>query len=158
MLFHLRGFRNLMTRLNAAANAGSVKPYLLFFPALLLLALSAGCGSNSAAAVDCSAATSLTVAPPGGSANHVSAPPGNKVQFVAANQFPATCTGASSSIRNDLTWTLSDTTNATIGNTLNVDYGIATCNNTAPGVITVTATGTNARSVAITGTATLLCQ
>ncbi|HEY7403713.1 MAG TPA: hypothetical protein VIB39_09340 [Candidatus Angelobacter sp.] len=48
--------------------------------------------------------------------------------------------------------------NTKIGNTPNVDNGLATCINATPAPVTVTATGTNSQGSTITGTATLTCQ
>jgi hypothetical protein len=107
---------------------------------------------------DCSTAVGLGVAPNTATADHAAAPPGNKVQFVAGDTLPDGCIPRPGPIRLDLHWSVSDTANVTIGNTPNVDYGVATCVNATPAPVTVTATGKNERQATITGTATLTCK
>lgn len=120
-----------------------------------LIVLITGCGSS----IDCSVAKALDVSPQTATANHAAAPPGNQVSFVASDAPPASfCPPTPGPIRMDVKWSVSDPVNVTIGNTLNVDYGVATCKNATAGPITVTATGTNKRGATITGTAQLMCN
>lgn len=127
-------------------------------PALLLIAslivLIAGCGSS----IDCSVAVSLDVFPQAATANHLAAPPGNQVSFLAGDVFPASCPPTPGPIGIPVQWSVSDPLNVTIGNTQGVDSGVATCKNATAGPITVTATGTNTRGATTTGTATLTCN
>lgn len=129
---------------------------LLLLPALTLILLSAGCGGSSPP--DCSTALALGVLSSSPAADHLAAPPGNKVSFFGFDVLPAGCPPTPGPIRPDLHWTVSDTANVTIGNTANVDYGVATCINATPAPATVTATGTNQRGATISGTATLTCK
>ncbi|MGZ4900906.1 MAG: hypothetical protein ACXV8X_14710 [Candidatus Angelobacter sp.] len=131
----------------------SLLPFLL---ALLLIVLSAGCGGHSQP--DCSLAVALAVAPPTATADHLAAAPGNKISFVASDVSPAGCIPTPGPLRLDLKWSVSDPANVSIGNTQNVDYGVATCINATPAPVTVTATGTNKNGATITGTATLACK
>jgi len=130
---------------------------LSFLLPLLLMALSAGCGGHSTPA-DCSVAVALSVAPSTATADHLAAPPGNKISFVASDQPPAGCPPTPGPIRLDLQWSVSDPANVTIGNTQNVDYGVATCTHATPAPVTITATGANTRGATIMGTATLTCR
>ena len=123
----------------------------------LVLAI-AGCGGKSTQMVDCSVALGLDVAPQTATADHAAAPPGNKASFVGADSVRPGCIPTPGPIRLDLKWSVSDTTNTSIGNTPNVDYGVATCINATPAPVTVTATGTNRLGSTITGTATLACK
>jgi len=135
--------------------------YFLCLPFLLLLLLvmfNAGCGGTSAQQPDCSTAVALGIVPSSGSADHAAASPGNKVSFFASDVLPQGCIPRPGPIRHDLHWTVSDTTNTTIGNTPNVDDGLATCANATPAPVTVTATGPNERGTTISGTATLTCR
>jgi hypothetical protein len=128
-------------------------PFLLLF---LFIAGSAGCGGHSSP--DCSVALALAVAPPTATADHLAAAPGNKISFVASDQPPAGCPPQPSPLRLDLKWSVSDSTNVSIGNTPNVDYGVATCINATPTPVTVTASGPNGLGATITGTATITCK
>jgi hypothetical protein len=128
---------------------------------LIIAATLAGCGGNSMP--NCTV-TSLNISPATGSASHLAAPPGNKAMFIGFDNLsalPAGCVmpGAGTQAqRVDLKWTSSDPVNVTVGNTLGVDYGIATCNNTTSGPVTITATGPNAMNATISGTASLTCN
>jgi hypothetical protein len=128
----------------------------LFILAALLILASPGCGGHSQP--NCAVAPGLTVIPSTATANHLAASPGNQFLFVAADAIPPGCPPTPGPIRSDLKWSVSDTTNATIGNTLNVNYGLATCINAASAPITVTATGTNIQGTTITGTGALTCN
>jgi hypothetical protein len=127
-----------------------------FFLVFLLLAIFAvGCGGT--AKVDCTP-LALGVSPQSGSADHAAAAPGNQVSYVAANATRPGCIPQPGPLRTDLKWSVSDTVNTKIGNTLNVDYGVATCINATPAPVTVSASGTNGAGGTITGTATLTCK
>jgi hypothetical protein len=136
---------------------GTDRASYLFLLLLLPTAFTVGCGGHSSPP-DCGTAVALSVAPVSATADHLAAAPGNKSSFVAADVPPDGCPPTPSPLRLDLKWTVSDTTNATIGNTQNVDYGVATCVNATSGPVTVTAAGTNAKGATITGTAMLTCK
>jgi hypothetical protein len=127
-----------------------------FLPLLCLIVGGVGCGGT--APPDCSTAVSLGILPTSGTADHLAAPPGNKVSFLGFDVLPQGCPPTPGPIRQDLHWTVSDTANVTIGNTVNVDNGVATCVNAAPGTVTVTATGPNRSGTTISGTAALTCH
>jgi hypothetical protein len=128
---------------------------LIICLALLLALASTGCGGTS---MDCSVAQSLTVLPNPASADHAAASPGNKVPFSGFDAIAPGCPLTPGPARTDLKWSVSDPTDVTIGNTANVDYGVATCVNATPGTVTVTATGPNTAGHTISGTATLICK
>lgn len=131
-------------------------PYTAAFLLLLLVIVCVGCGGHSQP--DCSTAVALGLLPASATADHAAAAPGNKVSFIGFDTLPNGCIPTPGPIRQDLKWSVSDTVNTTIGNTLNVDYGVATCINTTPAPVTVTATGTNRLGAMISGTATLACK
>ncbi|HEY6968831.1 MAG TPA: hypothetical protein VJA94_06495 [Candidatus Angelobacter sp.] len=142
-----------MTRLNAR-NAFLI--FCLLFLSLLVVVFHAGCGGT--APPDCSVAVGLKVAPQTATADHSAAPPGNQISFVALDMPPASCPPTPGAPRLDLTWSVSDPGNVTIGNTQGVDYGVATCKNASANPATVTAAGTNKLKMPINGTASLTCK
>jgi len=129
----------------------------LFF--LLLVVFGIGCGGKSSPPqVDCTIALGLDVIPQSGTADHAAAAPGNQVPFFGADSTRPGCIPTPGPLRTDLKWSVSDTVDTKIGNTLNVDYGVATCINATPAPVTVTATGTNRLGATITGTGALTCK
>jgi hypothetical protein len=145
-----------MRPMNVTESRAVQRTFLPFLLPLLFIAGSAGCGGHSAP--DCSVAVALFVAPNAATADHLAAPPGNKITYVGGNVPPAGCPPQPSPLRLDLKWSVSDSTNVSIGNTPNVDYGVATCINATPTPVTVTASGPNGLGATITGTATLTCK
>ena len=149
-----------------STNSYSYRPFYCFllcvaFAGLIVMAGTTGCGGTTKLACT---TTALNIAPPSATANHAAATPANRAGFSAfnaLNTLPAGCVPlgvATQAQRVDLKWTVSDTANVTIGNTVGVDYGIATCVNAAPAPVTVTASGPNEKGVTITGTGTLTCN
>jgi hypothetical protein len=128
---------------------------MLFVAALSLMLFSTGCGGSSPP--DCTTAVALGIAPNAASADHLAVSPANKVSFFAGDMLPSGCPPRPD-VRLDLHWTVSDTVNVVIGNTANVDYGVATCIHATPAPATVAATGPNERGATISGTATLVCK
>jgi len=124
---------------------------------LLLVIVIAGCGGKTQMHVDCTP-LSLDVAPQSATADHAAAAPGNKITYVASDSVRPGCIPTPGPIRTDLKWSVSDTVNTKIGNTPNVDYGVATCINATPSPVTVTAAGPNGVGTTITGTGTLACK
>ena len=122
--------------------------------ALSVTVASTGCGGGT----DCSLAKSLNILPSSASADHLAASPGNKVSFIGLDAIPPGCPATPGPPRTDLKWSVSDPPDVTIGNIANVDYGVATCVNAAPGIVTVTATGKNTAGNTISGTAALTCK
>lgn len=130
--------------------------FFLLLLAVLMAVCGAGCGGTSPP--DCSVAVALAVAPQTATADHSAAPPGNQISFVGLDMPPASCPPTPGAPRLDLTWSVSDPGNVTIGNTQGVDYGVATCKNATASPVTVTATGTNKLKMPITGKAMLTCK
>jgi hypothetical protein len=145
-----------MRPMNVTESRAVQRTFLPFLLPLLFIAGSAGCGGHSSP--DCSVALALAVAPPTATSDHLAAAPGNKISFVASDQPPAGCPPTPGPLRLDLKWSVSDPANVTIGNTQNVDYGVATCINAAPTPVTVTASGPNKLGATIMGTSTLTCK
>jgi len=129
---------------------------LLLSLTFLLSICNTGCGGH--AQPDCTVVLALDVAPQTATADHLAAPPGNKISFVGANSVVPGCIPTPGPIRLDLHWSVSDSANVTIGNTANVDYSVATCVHATPSPATVTATGTNRLGATISGTAALTCN
>jgi hypothetical protein len=130
---------------------------LLILSLFLCLAMfNTGCGGT--APPDCTVAVRLAVAPQTATADHLAAPPGNKITFVGADVPPDGCPPTPGPIRLDLKWSVSDPVNVTIDSTQGVNNGTATCVNATPAPVTVTATGTNRLGTTISGTATLSCR
>jgi len=133
----------------------------IFLAILAMSATLAGCGGRGNPP-NC-IVFALNINPATAAANHVSASPGNQAQFFGAdatNLLPAGCvsTAITQAMRTDLKWTTSDPVNVSIGNTVGVNYGLATCNNATAGAVTITATGPNANNDTIAGTAKLTCN
>jgi hypothetical protein len=144
-------------RLMSVTESGAFqRTFLLFVLPLLFIAGSTGCGGRSSP--DCSIATALAIAPTTATADHLAAAPGNKISFVAGNALPNGCPPQPGPLRQDLKWSVSDPANVSIGNTLNVDYGVATCINATPAPVTVTASGPNRLGATITGSSSLTCK
>ncbi|HEX7288756.1 MAG TPA: hypothetical protein VF532_21405, partial [Candidatus Angelobacter sp.] len=84
--------------------------------------------------------------------------PGNSQQFSAfQTSAPNGCAFALSNLQT-VTWTVSDTVNASISNTHDVTFGVATCINAAASSITVTATTPPSNPVKVTATGSLTCN
>jgi hypothetical protein len=113
------------------------------------------CGGS--AAPNCALATALTVSPSVATGDHTAASPGNQTQFLGFDQVVPGCPPPPS-FRTDLTWTVSDPVNVTIGNTPGPNNGMATCINATAGAVTVTASGLNIQGATITGTAAPTCK
>jgi hypothetical protein len=88
----------------------------------------------------------------------LAAAPGNRISFFGSDVLPNGCIPQPGPFRTDLKWSVSDTANVSIGNTPNVDYGVATCINATPSPATVTATGPNRLGATMTGSSTLTCK
>lgn len=124
---------------------------------LLLLVLLAVVGCGGSPKPQCFI-TGMNLGPSTATVNHAVAPPGNSAQFAAfQTSAPSGCAFALSSLQ-AVTWTVSDTVNASISNTHDAAYGVATCINAAPSPITVTATTPPSNAVKVTATATLTCN
>lgn len=119
-----------------------------------LTAMCAGCGGRSSS--DC-VITGIGVGPDPASADHLAAPPGNNVTFIAFNLTTGNCPLRPTQPRQDVIWSVSDPLNVSIGNTVGVDYGVATCKAAASGV-TVTATGAIDKGIVAKGSASLACK
>ncbi len=106
----------------------------------------AGCGSGGGGG---GGSCKLTVTPQNATADHTLPPPGNQVQFTAAQS------GSCSSVDVPI-WSVSDSTNVSIGTGIEPNNGLATCLGPTSGPVTVTAV--MAISPPPSGTATLTCK
>jgi len=141
-------------------------PSRLLLAVCVALAIAcSSCGGYSGNSSNCFINT-LNISPPSGVADHNLAAPGNSQQFSAfvGQASSSGCTYMQSNLTNVM-WSVSDTANASIGNTMTGNpqtdnFGLATCLHFAATPITVTATlpaGSNSGHTA-TGTATLSCK
>ena len=150
-------FRGInINRFNPEEHEGSMKimRFAEICLASALAALCAGCGGRSSS--DC-VVTGIGISPDPASADHLAAPPGNNVPFLAFNITAGNCPLAPTQPRQDVIWSVSDPLNVSIGNTAGVDYGVATCKAAASGV-TVTATGAIDSGIIAKGSASLTCK
>ena len=140
------------------------QPFLFTICIALAIGCNA-CGGYSSNSSNCFFNT-LNVSPPSASADHNLAAPGNSQQFQAfgGQASAGNCTYTQSNLTN-VTWSLSDTANASIGNTFTGNpqtdnYGLATCLHSSNTPTTITATlpsAVNSGHTA-TATATLTCK
>src|SRR5690349_2511190 len=137
---------------------------LLFMICVGLALACNACGGYSSNSSNCFI-SSLSISPASAIADHNLLPPGNSQQFAAfvGQASSGSCAYAQSNLTN-VTWAVSDTTNASIGNTMTGtaqdNFGLATCLHSSNAPVTVTATmpaGSNSGHMA-TGTATLNCK
>lgn len=152
---------DLTTRKNPFSYRCLISISLALVAGLTAIAGLAGCGGRTS--VDCTTATALSISPASATADHAAAAPGDQMVFVGFDDLstrPPACGPVNilQAQRQDLKWTVSDPANVTIGNTLNVDYGKATCVNATAAPVTVTASGLNTKGATITGTSTLSCK
>jgi hypothetical protein len=138
---------------------------VLFTICIALAVGCSACGGYSSSSSSCFFNT-LNISPPSASADHNLASPGNSQQFLAFGGQAAAgnCSYTQANLTNVM-WTVSDTTNASIGNTITGNpqtdnYGLATCLHSSNTPITVTATLPSAANSGhtATGTATLTCK
>jgi hypothetical protein len=126
--------------------------------AVFTLLLITGCGAHQTSN-NCAALTALNISPPNASLDHNAVGPGNLQQFLAFNGgSPSGCVSIASSLPN-VSWSVSDPTDASISNAL-PQPGVATCINAASAPITVTATldASQNQGMAVSGTASLTCR
>ena len=139
---------------------------LLLLACIALILFDNACGGYSSSNSSSCFVNTLNVSPPSATADHNMAPPGNSQQFMAfgGQTSNANCAYTQATLTT-VSWTVSDTTNATIGNTMTGNaqtnnYGLATCLHSAATPITVTAVlpaGQNSGHTA-SGTAILTCK
>lgn len=126
---------------------------------LLGLTLLLGCGGSVCTV------TGVSVFPDTTFADHNAVSPGNGVHFFAFSTVTGSCVSAQkspvpqSSLRN-VTWSVSDPVNVSIGNMQDLNYGTATCLNSTATPVTVTATlpASANHDKKFVGTAKLTCQ
>ena len=124
-----------------------------FIPLVIAALLLAGCGGTRMCKIN-----SINVSPATTTASHTAPPPGNMQQFAAfIASEPAGCAFALSNLQN-VTWSVSDTTNVSISNTHDVTYGVATCKGATAGAATVTATVPAGDGTNVSNTALLTCN
>lgn len=123
----------------------------------LLFAVGCGTGSGSGACF----ITAINVSPATATVDHAAPSPANSQLFDAfQTSAPSGCAFTQANLQN-ATWTVSDTTNASISNShdqMNANYGRATCMNAAPSPITVTARVPSGNGNNVSATATLTCR
>lgn len=124
-----------------------------FVAPLFFALLMAGCGGSSTAACKL---TAINVFPNTATASHTAVAPGNTQLFSAfVGAASGNCAVQQSNLTN-ATWTVSDTTNASISNVHDATYGNATCKGATS--TTVTATVPAGDGTTVSGTASLTCN
>ncbi|HEY6968071.1 MAG TPA: hypothetical protein VJA94_02615 [Candidatus Angelobacter sp.] len=124
----------------------------LVAPIGLIVLLLGGCGGKTMCKIN-----SINVFPAAATANHNALPPGNMQQFAAfIASEPSGCAFMQSNLTN-ATWSVSDTTNISIGNAPGTN-GMATCNGATAGAATVTATVPAGDGTNVSNTASLTCN
>jgi hypothetical protein len=148
--------------------AAKILMYPSRFLFTLCIALALGCsacgGYSSNSSSNCFF-NALNISPSSATADHNLLAPGNSQQFMAFGQASSSsCTYTQANLTN-VSWSVSDTTNANIGNTMTGNpqtdnYGLATCLHSSNAPITVTAMLPSAANSGHTasGTATLTCK
>lgn len=135
-----------------------MKPVAALF---LLLSFVVGCGSTITISGGLCFITAVKVSPQTATVDHTAAPPGNSQQFAVFQiGAPDGCAITAANLQN-AAWSVSDTVTATISSSHdqnNTDYGRATCMNSSPSPITVTAIVPSDVGSNVTGTAQLMCQ
>ncbi|HKU27406.1 MAG TPA: hypothetical protein VJQ54_18185 [Candidatus Sulfotelmatobacter sp.] len=131
---------------------------------LLVSLLIAGCGAHTSQNEQkCALELVLNVSPLAATVDH-SLSPGNSQQFTAAFNYssvpPGRCPVPLLSLKADVTWSLSDSSNAEISNAQDATNGLATCTWASLSPITVTAVSiaNDTQGPAQTATATLVCK
>ena len=113
---------------------------VLRLPVAILTLVIASCGNDQCTVI------SMAVDPSAGTADHNALPPGNQQQFFSDGTMTSNCPAPpmETPVRRglqDVTWTVSDTTNVSISNnTQDGTLGVATCLGATAGPATVTAT------------------
>lgn len=123
-----------------------MKSHVLAASLATLALLAAGCGGGGPCHI-----RSVTVSPQNATADHTASPPGNQVQFNAT----ADCICGGPPL-----WSVSDTTNVTIGpgGLTDPHGGLATCLGATAGPVTVSALLIGCNDDSASGTATLICK
>ena len=125
--------------------------FILFVAVLGLIEISCG-----GVAVNPACVTGIHVSPPTASADHLLPAPGNQQQFLAFADAAPGCPAFQSNLT-IVSWSVSDTQNASISNVQDASYGTATCKNATNNPVTVTAM-LSAGGQMLSGSASLTCR
>ena len=122
----------------------------------ILAMVLASCGGQS---LDMNCLTGIAVSPDTTAADHLMPTPGNQQQFSAFAQMKPGCStvAASQAALTSVTWSVSNTQDATISNAPDATFGTATCRNGTNNPVTVTAM-LSAGGQIFQGAASLSCR
>lgn len=129
---------------------------------LLVLSSALGCGGVIIISGAICFTTAINVSPQSVTIDHTALPPANSQIFVAfQSNVPSGCPFTQASLQNAV-WSISTTADANISNSHdqnNINYGRATCINSASSPIMVTATVPSGNgATTVSATATLTCK
>ena len=128
---------------------------------LLVLSSALGCGGVVIISGAICFTTAINVSPQSVTIDHTALPPANSQMFVAfQSNVPSGCPFIHASLQNAV-WSVSSTGDANISNSHdqnNINFGRATCINSASSPITVTATVPSGDGATVSAIATLTCK
>jgi hypothetical protein len=133
----------------------TVRKFLLAVIIGLVALIEISCGGQT---LDPKCVTGIAVSPASATADHLLPSPGNQQQFFAFPQSSGVpgCVVPQGSI-SSVTWSVSDTQDASISNAADATFGTATCKNATQNPVTVTAMLTVGGQI-LSGAATLSCR
>jgi hypothetical protein len=119
----------------------------------LVALLEISCGG---ATTDPACIAGIRVSPVSATADHLLPAPGNQQQFLAFPDAAPGCVVTQAAL-NNVTWSVSDTQNATISNAPDATFGTVTCRNSTQNPVTVTAMLSTGGQI-LSGSASLSCR
>jgi hypothetical protein len=129
-----------------------VRRVMLAIAMVVLAAAGISCGGN----MDPACVAAINVTPPNAAADHLLGGASSQQTF-SAFAVPAPGCSVQQSALKSVTWSVSDTSAATISNASDATFGTAICRNSTPNPVTVTAMMAAGGQI-ISGTATLDCR
>jgi hypothetical protein len=133
-----------------------MKSLLVLAAGCLLLS---GCAAVNGSGSGCTTSMAFSTEPATATANHSAAPPGNQQKFTAqlSPTAPAGCPIPALSALAYPTWNNPDALDITISSAPDATNGVATCNSSTSGAVTLTATEVTVANT-YTSSVQLTCQ
>ena len=146
---------NALFRASVAHRIIFVKARRLVFITVIALAglIEVSCGGST---LDPKCVAGIRVSPISATADHLLPAPGNQQQFLAFPDAAPGCVVPQAALTS-VTWSVSDTQDATISNASGATFGTATCRNSTPNPVTVTAMLASGGQM-LSGSASLSCR
>jgi hypothetical protein len=113
----------------------TVRRLILVFVIAFVALAEISCGGNM---IDPACIAGIRVSPENAAVDHLMPPPGNQQQFLAFADTAPGCAAIQANLTT-VTWSVSNTQDATISNASNQTFGTATCRNATSNPVTVTA-------------------